>query len=149
LVGRKEPSLNLSIPGMSILQLLPDPAGQVLCLNLIEFELTQSTVQVVDRLFVSVEHVPRSWSKEVHRMNISCVHCDIPHDLTLAAEESNHLPLPHLVVSTIKVWRTRTPFLVHHLWILDWLESRRSITGSGTRIEGPIRRLEGGVNGSQ
>jgi hypothetical protein len=118
LVGRKEPSLNLSIPVMSILQLLPDPAGQVLCLNLIEFELTQSTVQVVDRLFVSVEHVPRSWSKEVHRMNISCVHCDIPHDLTLAAEESNHLPLPHLVVSTIKVWRTRTPFLVHHLWIL-------------------------------
>jgi hypothetical protein len=25
-VGRKEPSLNLSIPGMSILQLLPNPA---------------------------------------------------------------------------------------------------------------------------
>jgi hypothetical protein len=21
------------------------------------------------------------------------------------------------------VWRTRTPFLVHHVWILDWLES--------------------------
>jgi hypothetical protein len=21
------------------------------------------------------------------------------------------------------VWRTRTPFLVHHPWILDWLES--------------------------
>jgi hypothetical protein len=28
--------------------------------------------------------------------------------------------LPHLVVLTIKVWRTRTPFLVFHLWILDW-----------------------------
>jgi hypothetical protein len=36
-VGRKEPSLNLGIPGMSILQLLPNPARQVLCLNLIEF----------------------------------------------------------------------------------------------------------------
>jgi hypothetical protein len=56
-------------------------------------------------------------------MNISCVHCDIPHDLNLAAEESGNPPLPHLVVSTIKVWRTRTPFLVRQLWILDWLES--------------------------
>jgi hypothetical protein len=32
-VGRKEPSLNLSVPGMRILQLLPNPARQVLCLN--------------------------------------------------------------------------------------------------------------------
>jgi hypothetical protein len=23
----------------------------------------------------------------------------------------------------MEVWRTRTPFLVRHLWILDWLES--------------------------
>jgi hypothetical protein len=44
LVGRKEPSLNLSVPGMSILQLLPNTTRQVLCLNLIEFGLTQSTV---------------------------------------------------------------------------------------------------------
>jgi hypothetical protein len=78
LVGRKEPSLNLSVPGMSILQLLPNPARQVLCLNPIEFGLTQSTVQVVDGLVVGVEHVPRSWSKEVHMMNISYVHRDIP-----------------------------------------------------------------------
>jgi hypothetical protein len=40
--------------------------------------------------------------------------------------------LPHLVILTIKVWRTRTPFLVCHLWILDWLESQRSVTGSNT-----------------
>jgi hypothetical protein len=40
--------------------------------------------------------------------------------------------LPHMVVLTIKVWRTRTLFLIHHLWFLDWLESRRSITGSDT-----------------
>jgi hypothetical protein len=40
--------------------------------------------------------------------------------------------LPHLVVLTIKVCRTRTPFLVHHLWILDRLESRRSVSGSDT-----------------
>jgi hypothetical protein len=31
--------------------------------------------------------------------------------------------LPHMVVLTIKVWRTRTLFLVRHLWILDWLVS--------------------------
>jgi hypothetical protein len=65
-------------------------------------------------------------------MNISCVHRDIPQDLTLAAEESGHLPLPHVVVLTIEVWSTRTPFLVRHLWILDWLESQRSVTGSNT-----------------
>jgi sirohydrochlorin ferrochelatase len=61
-------------------------------------------------------------------MNISCVQRDIPQDLTLAAEESSHPPLPHMVVLTIKVWRTRTPVLVRHLWILDWLESRRFVT---------------------
>jgi hypothetical protein len=65
-------------------------------------------------------------------MNISCVHHDIPQDLTLATEESSHPPLAHMVVLTIKVWRTRTPFLVRHLWILDWLESRRSVTGYDT-----------------
>jgi hypothetical protein len=94
--------------------------------------LTQSTVQVVDRLVVGVEHAPRSWSKDVHMMNISCVHCDIPKDLTLAAEESSHPPMPHLVVLTIRVWRTRTLFLVCHLWISDWLESRRSVADFDT-----------------
>jgi hypothetical protein len=121
-----------SVPGMSILQLLPNPARQILCPNPFEFGFTQRTVQVVDHLVVGVEHVSRSWSKEVQRMNISCVHCDIPLDLTLAAEESSHPPFPHMVVLTIKVWRIRTPFLVRHLWILDWLESRRSITDSDT-----------------
>jgi hypothetical protein len=52
-------------------------------------------------------------------MNISCVHHDIPQDLTFLAEESGHPPLPHMLVLSIEVWRTRTPFLVHHLWILD------------------------------
>jgi hypothetical protein len=75
-VGRKEPSL--SVPGMSILQLLSNPARQVLCLNPIEFGLTQITVQVIDRLVIGVMHIPRSWSKEVHRMNIGCVHRNIP-----------------------------------------------------------------------
>jgi hypothetical protein len=60
LVGRKEPSLNLSVPGMSILQMLLNLARQVLCLNPVEFGLTQSMVQVVDRLVFGVEHVPRS-----------------------------------------------------------------------------------------
>jgi hypothetical protein len=122
-VGREEPSLNLSVPGMSILQLLPNPTRQILFPNLFKFGFTQRTVQVVDRLVVGVEHVSRSCSKEVQRMNISYVRCDIPQDLTLAAEESGHPPLPHVVVLTIKVWRTRTPFLVRHLWIFDLLES--------------------------
>jgi hypothetical protein len=103
-VGRKEPSLNLNVPGMSILQLLPNAARQVLCLNSIELGLTQSMVQVVDRLVVGVEHVPQSWIKEVHKMNISSVPRDIPQDLTLTAKESSHPPSRHLVVSTIKVW---------------------------------------------
>jgi hypothetical protein len=60
-------------------------------------------VQVVDHLVVGIKHVPRSWKKEAQRMNIRCVHRDIPQDLTLAAEESSHLPLPHLVILTIKV----------------------------------------------
>jgi hypothetical protein len=119
LVVHKEPSLNLSVPGMSILQLLPNLACQILCPNPFKFGFTQRTVQVVDRLVVGIKHVPRSWSKEVHRMNISCVQRDIPQDLTLAMEESGHPPLPHVVVLTIKVWRTLTPFLVCHLWILD------------------------------
>jgi hypothetical protein len=106
-VRRKEPSLNLSIPGMSILQLLPNPARQVLCLNPFEFGLTQRMVQVVDCHVVGVEHVPRSWSKEVHQMNLSCVHRDIPQNLILATEESSHPPLPQVVLS-IKVWRTQT-----------------------------------------
>jgi hypothetical protein len=105
-VGRKEPSLNLSVPSMSILQLLPNPARQILCPNPFEFGFTQRTVQVVDHLVVGVEHVPQFWSKKVQRMNINCVHRDIPQDRTLAAEESSHPPLPHMVVLTIKVWRT-------------------------------------------
>jgi hypothetical protein len=91
---------------MSILKLLPNLAHQVLYLNPIKFELTQSKVQVVDRLVVGVEPVPRSWSKKLHMMNISYVHRDIPPDLTLVAEESSHQHLPHLVILTIKVWRT-------------------------------------------
>jgi hypothetical protein len=65
-------------------------------------------------------------------MNISSVHRDIPQDLTLTAEESGHPPLPHMVFLTIKVWRTGTLFLLRHLWILDRLESRRSVTGFDT-----------------
>jgi hypothetical protein len=75
--------LNINIPSRSILQLQPNPARQFLCLNPIEFRLTQCTVQVVNHLVVSDEHVPQSWSKEVHKMNISCANSDIPKDLPL------------------------------------------------------------------
>jgi hypothetical protein len=51
-------------------------------------------------------------------MNISCVHRNIPKDLSLAMEEHSHLFLPHLVVLSVEVRRTQSPFLVCHLWIL-------------------------------
>jgi hypothetical protein len=73
-------------------------------------------------------------------MNISCVHREIPQDLTLAVDVTSHQPLPHMVVLTIKVWRTRTQFLVRHLWILDRLESRRSVIGSDTNCPEDRRR---------
>jgi hypothetical protein len=44
LVGRKEPSLNLNVPSVSILQLLPNPARQILCPNPFKFGFTQRTV---------------------------------------------------------------------------------------------------------
>jgi hypothetical protein len=75
----------------------------VLGVHLIELRLTQSTKQVVDRLIVGVEHVPRSWSEEVHRLDIAYVHRDIPKDLTLTAEERRHPLTPHLVVLSIEV----------------------------------------------
>jgi hypothetical protein len=88
--------------------------------------------QVVGRLVVGVEHVSRSWSEEVHRLDIDVVHGDIPKDLTLSMEERHHPLTPHLVVLAIEVWRTRTPFLVCHPCILDWLESIKIRTGSDT-----------------
>jgi hypothetical protein len=99
-------SLNLSISNMSFLQHRPDSTSQVLRMHPIELGLTQSMKQVVDRLVVGVKHVPRSWSEEVHRLDITCVHCDIPKDLTLSAEERRHPLTPHLVVFAIEVWRT-------------------------------------------
>jgi hypothetical protein len=78
-------------------------------------------------------------------MNISCVHRNVPKDLTLFAEERRHPPWPHLVVLPIEVQRTRTPFLVHHLWILDWLDSIKTQTVKD-RLGEPER---GGVNESR
>jgi hypothetical protein len=85
LVSRIHPCLNLGIPNMSFLQQRPDSTRQVLGVHPIEFRPTQSTKQVVNRLVVGVEHVPRSWSKEVHRLDIAILHRDIPKDLTLFA----------------------------------------------------------------
>jgi hypothetical protein len=59
-VGHIHPILNLGIPNMSLLQHQPDSTSQVLSVHPIELRLTQSTKQVVDRLIVGVEHVPRS-----------------------------------------------------------------------------------------
>jgi hypothetical protein len=117
---------------MSLLQHCPNSTSQVLGVHPIELRLTQSTKQVLDLLVVGVEPIPRSWSEKVHRLDIACAYCDIPKDLTLSAEERTHPLTPHLVVLAIEVWRTRTPFLVRHPWILDWLVSTKTRTGSDT-----------------
>jgi hypothetical protein len=103
LVGRIHPILNLGIPNLSLLQHQPDSTRQVLGVHPIELRLTQNTKQVVDHLIVGVEHVPRSWSKEIHRLDIAYVHRDIPKDLTLSAEKRSHPLTPHLVVLAIEV----------------------------------------------
>jgi hypothetical protein len=64
-VSHKQSSLNLTISSVSSLQLFLNHTSQVLYLKSIEFRLTQSTKQVVDRLVVGVIHVPRSRSKEL------------------------------------------------------------------------------------
>jgi hypothetical protein len=105
-VGRIHPSLNLGIPSISLSQHRPDSTSQALRVHPIEFRLTQSTKQVVDRLVIGIKHVPRSWSKEVHRLDIAVVQRDIPKDLTLSVEERRHPLTPHMVVFAIEVWRT-------------------------------------------
>jgi hypothetical protein len=105
-VSRIHPSLKLGTPNMSFLQHRPDSTSQVLGVHPFKLMLTQSMKQVVDRLIVGVEHVSRSWSDEVHRLDIAIVHRDILKDLTLSAEERRHLLTPHLVVLAIEVWRT-------------------------------------------
>jgi hypothetical protein len=95
-VGRIHPSLNLGIPYMSFLQHQPEFTSQVLGVHPIKLRLTQSTKQVVDHLIVCVEHVPRSWSKEVHRLDIACVHRDIPKDLTF--------PWRNTAIRLLKIW---------------------------------------------
>jgi hypothetical protein len=59
-VSRIQTSLNLGIPNMSFLQHRLDSTSQVLGMHPITFGLTQSTKQVVDRLVVGIEQVPRS-----------------------------------------------------------------------------------------
>jgi phage terminase large subunit GpA-like protein len=65
-------------------------------------------------------------------VDIAVIHREIPKDLTLSMKERRHPLTPHLVVLPIEVWRTRTPFLVRHLWILDWLDSIKARTSSDT-----------------
>jgi hypothetical protein len=49
-----------------------------------------------------------------------------------------------MVVLAIEVWRTRTPFLVRHPWILDWLESIKTRTGSDTTGRADTANQRGG-----
>jgi hypothetical protein len=119
LVGCKQASLHLIVPSMSVLQLLPNLARQVLCSNPIEFRLAKGTKKIIDRLVVGLMHISRTWGKEVDGVDIEGVLRHIPNDLSFAAKKRRHMTLPYLVILTIKVWRTRTPFLVRHLWIID------------------------------
>jgi hypothetical protein len=66
-VGRKELSLNLSVPGMSILQLLPNLARQIICPNPFKFRFTQRKVQVVDRLVVASNMSLDPGARKFHR----------------------------------------------------------------------------------
>jgi hypothetical protein len=89
-----------NVTTMSYLELLPNLARQILCLN---------------PIVVGVMHISRAWGKEVDGVDIGGVLRHIPYDLSLDTKKSRHMTLPHLVILTIKVWRTRTPFLVCHL----------------------------------
>jgi hypothetical protein len=52
-LGRIQPSLNLRVSSVSILQLFPNPTSQILCLNQIEFGLTSlEMVPFIDRFLV-------------------------------------------------------------------------------------------------
>jgi hypothetical protein len=123
LVGRKQVHLHLIVATMSYLELLPNLARQVLYLNPTEFRFARGTKEIVDCLVVGIMHISRTWGKEVDGVDIGGVPCHIPNDLSFATKKRRHTPLPHLVILTIKVCRTRTSFLVHHLRILDWLKS--------------------------
>jgi hypothetical protein len=51
---------------MSYLELLPNLASQILCLNPIEFRFAKRMKKIVDCLVVGVVHIPRAWGKEVY-----------------------------------------------------------------------------------
>jgi hypothetical protein len=104
---------------MRYLELLPNLASQILYLNPIEFRFANGVKEIINFLVVGVMHISRAWGKEVYEVDIGGVLRHIPYDLTFATKKRRHTPLPYLVILTIKVWRTRTPFLLHHLWILD------------------------------
>jgi hypothetical protein len=115
-VGREQASLHLIVPTMSYLELLPNLARQVLCLNPIKFRFAKGTEEIISGLVVGLMHISRAWGKEADGVDIGGVLCHIPNDLSFATKKSRHTSLPHLVIHTIKVRRTRPPFLVCHLW---------------------------------
>jgi hypothetical protein len=105
-VGREQASLHLIVPTMRYIELLPNLASQILCLNLIEFRFAKGTKEITDHLVVCVMHISRAWGKEVDVVDIGGVLHHIPYGLSLATKKSRHTTLPHLVILTIKVWRT-------------------------------------------
>jgi hypothetical protein len=80
----------------------------------------------IDRENSTYSRLPCCWHRTCpsileqgsYRMNISCVHRNVPKDLNVSAEERRHPLLPLLVVLPIEVRKTQTPFLVCHHWIL-------------------------------
>jgi hypothetical protein len=61
----------------------------------------------------------------------------------LPLKQRNLPSLPHLVVLSIEVRRTWSSFLVHHLWTLDWLESRKTQIGSDAKSKTKLATREG------
>jgi hypothetical protein len=89
----------------------------VLGVHPIEFRLTQSKKQVVGRLVVGVEHVPRSWSKEVHGL-------DIDHKALIGIRFMHGLHIMH--PSNPRDERRHYPIILHglkHIGVMETLEN--------------------------
>jgi hypothetical protein len=82
----------------------------------------QTTINL-SRLELREQLVHRQSGVLLRLKNGLTVRSSVCKSFTALSWSSYNPPLPHLVVLPIEVRRTRTPFLVCHLWILDWLES--------------------------
>jgi hypothetical protein len=77
---------------MGNLQLLPNLTSQFLSEHPIEFGCSNRRKQVIDHLIdVDVEHMPRTWGKEVCGTDIGIIFHHVSKQLSLAAKKRSHL----------------------------------------------------------